>query len=387
MIYVNGIKTRKKNYQQNPDILQYPVASHEKGKTAEELFLLAIKPVVNFINHDPRRNWSVVIKELDKYSLEGFLRDNPVGVSLSPGAVEMIKVLLDYEGFPELSLLDILRDAFIFLNPNIRYYEIAGGNDQLPFAFLPQLREEILFEQKMTKIVQHHNLVTIHSMHTRTSQPFKISGDMAIITIPFTVLRFVEVEPYHSFSHKKWQAIRELHYVPSTKIGIEFQNRFWERERINGGQTATDLPIRFAYYPSHGLGTEGPAVVLASYTWEDDGMPWMSLTKEERVLQALEYLAAIHGKQVYREFVTGTAQTWFLDPYFRGAFSKFKPYQETDLLPYISAPEGRVHFAGEHTSLTHGWIQGAIESGIRVALEVNDLPGNDQFKKNNVFLQ
>jgi monoamine oxidase len=33
-----------------------------------------------------------------------------------------------------------------------------------------------------------------------------------------------------------------------------------------------------------------------------------------------------------------------------------------------------VHFAGEHTSLTHGWIQGAIESGIRVANEVNDLP-------------
>ena len=41
---------------------------------------------------------------------------------------------------------------------------------------------------------------------------------------------------------------------------------------------------------------------------------------------------------------------------------------------YIAVPEGRVHFAGEHTTLSHGWMQGAIESGIRVAVEVNDLP-------------
>ena len=30
-----------------------------------------------------------------------------------------------------------------------------------------------------------------------------------------------------------------------------------------------------------------------------------------------------------------------------------------------------MHFAGEHASLAHAWIQGAIESGLRAALEVN----------------
>jgi len=53
----------------------------------------------------------------------------------------------------------------------------------------------------------------------------------------------------------------------------------------------------------------------------------------------------------------------------------FKPGQQMELHPYIAAPEGRVHFAGEHTTLSHGWMKGAIESGIRVAVEVNDLPG------------
>ncbi|MGQ0438492.1 FAD-dependent oxidoreductase, partial [Bacillus sp. B-TM1] len=34
--------------------------------------------------------------------------------------------------------------------------------------------------------------------------------------------------------------------------------------------------------------------------------------------------------------------------------------------PAIVKPEGRIFFAGDHTTLYHGWIQGAIESGIRI---------------------
>ncbi len=49
-----------------------------------------------------------------------------------------------------------------------------------------------------------------------------------------------------------------------------------------------------------------------------------------------------------------------------------RPGQVADLLPHVSKPEGRVHFAGEHTSIWHGWMQGALASGLRAAREVND---------------
>jgi monoamine oxidase len=35
--------------------------------------------------------------------------------------------------------------------------------------------------------------------------------------------------------------------------------------------------------------------------------------------------------------------------------------------------EGRVHFAGEHTSPWPGWIQGALHSGLRAASEVSQV--------------
>ena len=37
--------------------------------------------------------------------------------------------------------------------------------------------------------------------------------------------------------------------------------------------------------------------------------------------------------------------------------------------PDFSAPEGRLHFAGEHTSRWTGWMQGALKSGERAASE------------------
>jgi monoamine oxidase len=37
----------------------------------------------------------------------------------------------------------------------------------------------------------------------------------------------------------------------------------------------------------------------------------------------------------------------------------------------IIKPEGRIHFAGEHASLYHAWIQGAFESGLRAAIAIH----------------
>ena len=78
--------------------------------------------------------------------------------------------------------------------------------------------------------------------------------------------------------------------------------------------------------------------------------PWDSLSDQNRLEYALKNLATIHGKQVYREFETGASHSWVRYPYSAGAFTMFKPEQATELSPYISTPEGRVHFAGEHTS-------------------------------------
>lgn len=36
-----------------------------------------------------------------------------------------------------------------------------------------------------------------------------------------------------------------------------------------------------------------------------------------------------------------------------------------------SKPDGQIHFAGDFTSYKSGWVEGAIESGLRAAAEIN----------------
>jgi monoamine oxidase len=94
---------------------------------------------------------------------------------------------------------------------------------------------------------------------------------------------------------------------------------------------------------------------------------------EDTIEQALEDVAQIHPS-ITAEFEVGAVQNWYDDPWARGAFALFEPEQQTRLQESIIAPEGRIHFAGEHTSLYHAWIQGALESGIRAAREIHEAP-------------
>ena len=51
-------------------------------------------------------------------------------------------------------------------------------------------------------------------------------GDYAIVTLPFSVLRQVEV--LTPFSREKQRAIRQLNYSASTKILFQVRERIWE---------------------------------------------------------------------------------------------------------------------------------------------------------------
>ncbi|PFD40392.1 amine oxidase [Bacillus cereus] len=366
IIYTNNIRTRLNVFENDPSVLGYPVLETERGKTAEELILEVLEPILNYIKKDPNKNWIIVEKKYKTYSLGSFLTEY-----YSDGAIDMIGVLLDMEAYMGMSLIEVLREM-IFFTSTTKYYEITGGMDALPNAFLQQLKDNIFMSYKVEKIIQEDNKVMMQVNREKTLERFIITGDIAIVTIPFSALRFVEVQPYHLFSYFKRRAIRELNYIAATKIAIEFKSRFWERAGQCGGKSITDLPIRFTYYPSYGIHTPGAAIVLASYTWADEALTWDSLSNRERIRYALKNLAQIYGNVVYSEFVTGASFSWSQNPYSCGAFTAFEPGQELELFPYITPTARRVHFSGEHTTLTHGWMQGAIESGIRVAHEVNE---------------
>ncbi|WP_226577903.1 flavin monoamine oxidase family protein [Halobacillus litoralis] len=370
---INGRKIYQSDYDKDPSMLDFPVDPSERGKTAKELFLSAVQPFLDLYQNSDDVGKEKLRDQFSGYSMDQYLRNNPYGPSLSTNAVRLIKLLLGIEGFPEFSFLNILIDiTFPIFKGDTEFREIKGGNDRLPCAFLPYLSENICFNQKVTRIQQFHDHVRVEAEDQLYHQKNCWTADLLLTTIPFSVFQLVDIEPYTSVSVKKWQSIHEVVNVPSVKIGVEFSCKFWEDYPF--GNVVTDYPSRFIYLPSHDQGKAGPGIILASYSWGQNALLFNSLSKKQAVQVVLDDLARIYGSVVYETYMNSVVYNWSRNPYSAGAFTLFTPGQSRDLSDVIIAPEGRIHYAGEHTSSFHGWIEGAVESGIRAACEINQRP-------------
>jgi monoamine oxidase len=360
-----GHKYRWREIDADPALLAGELSEQDREQdrstTCAKRWEAAIRPLAEEVEQGGEAAWSGIVARYDGFSTREFLERQHWPEPM----IELFGLLQNQEALMNSCFLELLREEVG------RFYvdllQIDGGMDLLPRAFLPGLASRIRFGARMVAIEPGESEVTIH--YRTVGGRERAVGDYAIITVPFPVLRHVEIT--RPFSPAKRRAIRQLRYDASAKIFLQFRRRFWEEdEGIFGGGTVTDLPIRNVFYPEHGRDT-GRGVVLASYTWSEDAQRWGSLPREERLQQALEDLAAIHPQALY-EYEVGTSKMWHDDPNAGGAFALFEPGQQTLLHDHIVSPEGRVYFAGEHASLAHAWIQGAIESGLSAASAIHN---------------
>jgi monoamine oxidase len=363
LVHLGGRRMTKEEADRDPGLLPFEVAEHERGRTADDLWESAIGDLRRMVDHEGDAAWEHIVRELDQYSLYEFLRFK----GWSAGAIEYFTVINFLEADMHNSLVEILREEIG--GAYVDMQEIAGGMDGLPNAFYEQLRHEVRFGANVYAIDQDPAGVTAH--FKTESGRFSVRGDHMIVTIPFSVLRTIEV--ITPFSHAKQRAIRQLNYHASTKILFQVKHRFWEEEDgIYGGGTVTELPVRRMNYPTPDP-TTTRGILLASYTWGQDALQWGAMDEETRLEEALDDVARIHPR-IREEYEAGASHAWYSDRWARGAFAMFAPEQQTQLQADIVRPEGRIHFAGEHCSLYHAWIQGALESGIRVARTIHEAP-------------
>ncbi|MFF0551329.1 FAD-dependent oxidoreductase [Streptomyces sp. NPDC004311] len=163
-------------------------------------------------------------------------------------------------------------------------------------------------------------------------------------------------------------AAQRAHYAACRSVGRDQP----EAAGVVGGGSATDNANRFMFQPSHPVEGSRGGVVLASYSWSDDALKWDSLDDAERYPRALAGMQEVYGQRIEVFFTgVGRTQSWMRDPYAYGEASVLLPGQHTELLPHVRSAEGSLHFAGCHTSVKPAWIEGALESAVRTALDVH----------------
>ena len=361
LVHVGGRRMTAEEAGLAPDELGFTVADHERGRSASDLWDEVTKDLRAMVEADPVAGWDHIVREYDSYTLREFLEVK----GFSEGAIEMYGVMNFVEAGINNAVTEEFREDFGKAYEDMQ--EIVGGSDNLPNAFYREMPDRIRFGAEVHAIAQDTDSVTVH--FKTESGRYSVTGDYAIVTIPFSVLRQVEV--LTPFSHEKQRAIRQLNYSASTKVLFQVRERIWETDDgIYGGATVTDLPIRRMNYPTPDP-TTSRGILLASYTWDQDAARWGAMDEETRLEEALDDVARIHPR-IRDVYEVGASHAWYDDRFANGAFALFEAGQQTQLQAAIVKPEGRIHFAGEHCSLYHAWIQGALESGLLAARAIHE---------------
>lgn len=320
-----------------------------------------IEPAVREIGDPAAPDWPLgALAKYDQMTYTEFLRAqgaSPEYIALATG------LFLFGDGPDSVSALAVLRDVPHQAKAR-NWYSIRGGNDLLPKAFAERLQDKIRYGSPVVRL--EHDAQGVHVIFLHAGSHESITGDRVICAIPFSVLRSLEISP--PFSPEKQRAITQLPYFSAALVYLQETTRFWVEQGLSGS-AVTDLPIGAV-----GNVTDkqpGPRGVLSSYSGGPQARQICARKESDRIKFVLEQMEKVFPG-MRENFEGGVSKCWDEDPWARGASSWYKPGQMTELWPHMARPEGRVHFAGEHTSAWIRWMQGALHSGNRVAREINE---------------
>lgn len=317
-------------------------------------------------------------------------------LGLSQGAIDLISSIDPLTGaFLYFSHSELLHEIYP-VNFAV-LYRIEGGMVNLPLAFYKSLSSQYPEEYgdipnyllgkaafKLGHFVNEisksdkNNKVILKYRNRRIYKDFEEEFDYVICTIPFSTLREIKIKPL--FSNKKMQAIREINYADAMKTVFLCNRRFWEEDkeygRINGGISYTDLPIQSIVYPSdHANCSDAakcsanePGVLVASYNLAQDSTRLGNISEPRRTELIKRNIEDVHGLyEGYLDTIVSKHKTvhWYAEQWFKGIAAIFNPEQKNIFSYEMLRPEynNRVFFAGEHTSVSNAWMQGALYSG------------------------
>jgi Flavin containing amine oxidoreductase len=214
-----------------------------------------------------------------------------------------------------------------------------------PVTEISDIGSEVVVSAVGTKYIAHH----------------------AVVTVSLGVLQRHAIIFSPPLSNKKHRALKHLGMGNLHKVYLEFPSAFWDDTQIihivmrdGGGREFINLtkemgsPVLLAL---HG-GT------LASTI---DSMSDEQIGHEIFAVLRSVYPGATKPIKI-------TSSTWERHPFTLGSYSFVKVGGSLEMYGDLAKPEGRIHFAGEHTSESFpGTVHGAMRSGYRAARSIASL--------------
>jgi monoamine oxidase len=319
--------------------------------------------------------------EVREFNLAGQSADTAVGQRLakmsigawldSVDASPVLRARLRaFRGFfladPEdLSMLPLVEQFAEWGTPGRdRMYRLRDGNDRLATTMARRLRGTLRLKTIVRALTQDAGGVRV-TVEDKDGTRSEIEARFFVCAMPATTARAVRFAP--QLPDQQARAIGSLRYGCATRLLMQFEHRFWRR---TGRPSAfgTDLPIGAVWDGNEQQ--PGPAILsfLAGGRASAELRELLEAEGEQGIVERLRWLGE-PGRPIASRTVV-----WDSDPWVGGGYAYFDPSFDPQLRPWLARPFGRIVFAGEHTSVKwQGYMNGAVESGIRAAAEIGAL--------------
>jgi monoamine oxidase len=162
--------------------------------------------------------------------------------------------------------------------------------------------------------------------------------------------------------------------MPAARSHVQTRTRFWEHDPLGplGGLdlVGTDT-MAGRIWNTTSQQADPSKGMLHAYMFDTEAVEFAS--HRARRAEEMQRLLGVLLPGIHDQVVATADKAWHEDPWAGGGWGSPQPGELAWMFPAIRQVDGRVHFAGEHTSPGAAWMNGALESAERVVQEILDV--------------
>lgn len=358
------------------------IYNEDDAKKAFEPLAARIAKDVEGIMDEKEENYTDKGHALDAISLADYLKQ--AGAGVDRWFLQMLEAAyvpeygLDLAQQSALNMIDFIgtdmAKPFEIFGESDEAMRIQGGNETLPATLHRLLMGKV-------KLHSGHKLVRISEVGSSLKLSFatdqkivEASYEHVVMTLPFTLLRSeVEGMLELKLSAEKLRAIKEMGYGANLKAMYGFTGKPWRkasggRDYFCNGSVYTDQPFQSCWETSRGQ--SGESGIITNFM---GGSPVKQYGPERIDAFLAEFEKVFPGARASADAGVRTMMNWTKMKTIKASYSAPTVGQYCWVYEAAATPEldGRLIFAGEHTSIDHpGYMNGGVETGNRAAREL-----------------
>ncbi len=372
--------TRVQRNQQGLESLKglFQLSLNEKSMSADDMWESAVTSVVDALSEAEIKDlYNTTFKTPKIQALDGIsLMTAFQNAGLSQEAIEYLSSVYGVGTLLHSAFTEHLREELerIWIDG---FDEIVGGSDLLPKQLYQSIKEKVILLQGsyVNKVEPSGSKVNTYYTDSSKIQK-KVVSDWVICTVPLGALTRIDLNQV--ISNTKSRAMRQVSYDSSTKVVVKCSKRFWElSDGIYGGGSIWDGGLGHTWYPSDNAElknksvSNSPAYLLASYTWGQQARRIDALHQQDVKPFIIEQLKKIHPHLNENDITSVIRWNWTNFSLTSGAFAFFNPSEQSNYYAHLKSTDEKFILAGEHCSLAHSWIQGALESSVDAVSQIH----------------